>query len=179
MKKHFLIVLLVLYVMCALQAQEEAPKNGFFDSFGLVFTMQNLLLDVDNYFDGYQAGAGGKYWLNKNWAIRGLMMVHHQSDASAGVNETWLGFSAIGEYHFMDRKLSPYIGPLAGTRLRFDNGNFIDLYFGMAVGGEMQLFKNLSAFAEYNLIAAIDDDGFGIDFGNGNNASLGIIMYFK
>lgn len=179
MRKVILVFFCAAIIAGPLMAKETAKGSSFFDSFGLVFTMQNLLLDIDNFEDGYQNGAGATYWLSDRWAARGLFMVHHQSNSELETSETWLGLSGLAAYHFAGRALSPYIGPLAGVRFRMEQENSVDFYFGGAIGGEMQVFKNVSAFAEYTVIAAFDDEGFGVDFGAENSANLGIILYFK
>ena len=177
MYKRLLTILLLTLIVSVISAEEA--KESFFDKFGLVFNMENLLLDIDNYGDGYQMGMGGKYWINEKWAARMLLMIYHQSDEETDLNETHLGISGIAEYHFKERKLSPYLGGLVGSRLRWEDENYIDIYFGGVFGGELQVFKTVSAYAEYAIIAARDAEGFGVDLGIGNNAQIGIILYFK
>jgi len=58
----------------------------------------------------------------------------------------------------------------------------IDFYFGGIFGVEAKLLQSISCFAEYQLLAAWDIDGFTLSLGtegsDGSRALLGLIFYF-
>jgi hypothetical protein len=56
--------------------------------------------------------------------------------------------------------------------------NRIDLYFGGLGGVELAFWENVSLYAEYNMLASVDVDGFSVSLGGEDSAQLGFIVYF-
>lgn len=175
MKRYLLILTLVSSASIAVHSSEPS------ESWALVFSLQDVL-STDAFIDGYQAGAGLKYRLSPDLALRGLLGIDH--NANAGVARSVLGLGAALEWHFAEGSVSPYAGPLAGARMLFETGQpgRIDLYFGAMFGAEVKVTGPLSLFAEYDLVASFDADGFsvrlGIPSGSLAGAQAGFIVRF-
>jgi hypothetical protein len=145
-------------------------------SFGLLFQMRNLLLSIDPYTDGYQAGAGVKWWMMKNIALRGLVGL--DLNINNGEVTADAGVSAALEYHPVAAKVSPYLGALAGVRMAIALENAIDIYAGAMAGVEMSIWENIGAYAEYELLMSLDTNGFNLGIGPGGGVQIGLIIYF-
>ena len=169
--------LLALAIVCIiLPASVHAAETS--QNFGLIFEMRNLLLSINPYDDGYQAGAGLKWWMMKNTALRGLL--NFDMNINAGVTTAELGFSCGIEYHPVQVKASPYFGGFAGVRMVGDGVNpiAVDLYAGGMGGVEVRVWENVAAFAEYDLLLRLDAAGFSAGIGAGGGAQVGLIVYF-
>lgn len=166
-----LCIACILIVLPLASFAAETPHN-----FGLVFEMRNLLLTIDPYTDGYQAGAGVKWWPGKSLALRGL--VGANLNVFEGVATMQAGVSAALEYHLALGRISPYLGALAGFRVNIAAENSIDLYAGALGGAEMSIWENISAYAEYGLLMSLDTNGFTLSLGQGG-VQVGLIIYLK
>ncbi len=174
MKKLLAVLILCLAVATAASAAETAQTQ----TFGFLFEMKNLLLSIDSYDDGFQTGLGLKYWLMKNLALRGVVSLDMNIDP-AGVLTADIGLGCGAEYHpVATAKVSPYFGGFAGVRMAIAAENAIDIYFGGMAGAEMRVWENIAVFAEYDLLARIDAEGFTIGLEAGGGAQVGLIMYF-
>jgi len=150
---------------------------------GLLFNAKSILA-LDGFKDDYQAGAGIKYWVTPAIAARALLGVYHNTAKTSGDSNTILGFGLAGEWHPLRGAVSPYLGPLAGCR--YDKpttgDQAIDLYVGGLFGVEAKIVGPLSFFAEYDLMAIWDINGFtfklGVDDSDNSEAVIGIIVYF-
>lgn len=175
MKKAAVAMVLAVSTIFMLSAETGGER------WGLMFNLADIL-SADAYSDGYQAGAGIKYLPRPDIGIRGLLGIDHNSQDS--VSRTVVGLGAAGEWHFMRGLVSPYAGALAGSRFLFETGQdtSVDLYFGGLFGVEARIVKNLALFAEYDLVASFDDDGFSLRLGlpssSVGGAIVGFIVYF-
>ena len=174
MKLKCFLLLLLLIPLFNLHAQEEfSPIQG---DMGLVFQFMNIPVNFASYDDGYAAGAGFKYVFLDVLHGRALLLVDVDPNG-ADPAVTTFGLGAAVEYHFIPGTVSPYAGGLAGTRLLFENATVAaDIYFGAIGGVEVSLLKTISAYAEYNALCTIDEDGFG--FNLGSDVRLGAVIYF-
>jgi hypothetical protein len=171
MSKRFIIAAILALLLPVLSFAAEPPHT-----FGMVFEMRNLLLTIDPYTDGYQAGAGVKWWPGKSFALRGL--VGMDFNTLDGVTTMDAGVSAAAEYHLITGKISPYIGALVGLRVAIAAENALDVYAGAMGGAEMNVWENIGVFAEYELLMSIDANGFTIALGTGG-VQIGLIVYLK
>lgn len=147
---------------------------------GLIFNLSSLLVDIiDEHSDNVQGGLGLKMWLGQKTALRGICDFFHLRDSDLDVTDTTFGISAALEYHFLERRVSPYAGGIAGTRISTGTTNNLALYFGALLGAEIDIIENLALFGEYNLLLTVDEPQFAIDLGIGNNAQIGIIVYLN
>ncbi len=170
MKKLFVLVIVLLAVAASIHAA------GAVQSFGFLFEMKNLLLSIDSYDDGFQAGAGLKWWMMDTVALRGLL--NFEMNIFEGNTTAEIGLSCGAELHPVKAKVSPYFGGFAGTRLVMDAENAVDFYFGGMAGVEMRVWENVGAFAEYDLLMRFDAEGFTMGIGAGGGAQIGLIIYF-
>ncbi len=186
MKKQISIALLVIALAISLpaglSAQEEEKERTLKlpdKRFGLIvnFTgLANAALFAD-YNDGIQGGLGMKLWLGEKSAVRALLDIYHLNDSVT--KTTNFGLGGAYEYHLLQRRVSPYLGGLAGLTVQTGATNNVGLYFGGMLGAEFELVENLNLFGEYSLLVSILDPNFTIDLGLGNNAQLGIIVYLN
>jgi hypothetical protein len=190
MKKRISIaVLVVALAIClpgSLFAQEEERERKLKlpdKRLGLIVNFTGLAdFLITEHDDGMQRGpaAGGlgmKLWIGDKSAVRGLLDFRYQS--LGGTSDTWFGLSGAYEYHLLQRRVSPYLGALAGLAVQTGTATELRLYFGALLGAEFELVENLSLFGEYSLLVDIDEPNFIIDLGLGNNAQIGIIIYLN
>lgn len=183
-KRSVVALSLLLTVYAASFAQAKASSES---KWGFLFDCKNLLA-LNGFEDGYQAGAGIKYWINQSIAARALVRIDHNtpSEESGGISRTELGLGLAGEWHPGQRgTASPYLGAMAGFQTeKFSNidETTIDLYCGGIFGVEVKLLQSISCFAEYQLLAAWDINGFTLSLGtegsDGSRALIGLIFYF-
>jgi hypothetical protein len=184
MKKRISIALLVVALAfslpAGLSAQEEKERTlKLLDKrFGLIvnFTgLANLMITENS--DLLQTGLGMKLWLGEKSAVRALLDFNYLNDS---VNSTTtFGVGAAYEYHLLQRRVSPYLGALAGLSLQTGPANNVDLYFGGMFGAEFELVESISLYGEYCLLFSWIDPNFEIDLGLGNATQLGIIVYLN
>jgi hypothetical protein len=184
MTKRFVLSLLTGLFLLAhlpLGAQEEKKVEQALAShkLGLIFNISAPLITVDEYADDFQGGLGLKLWLKEKMALRGLLDIAYISDSDADTSDFTLGIGAALEYHFLPRKVSPYVGLLGGTRIQTGTANGVALYAGGLLGAELLILDYLSFYAEYSLLVSIDEPVFGIDLGIGNNSQVGVIIYLQ
>jgi hypothetical protein len=184
-KRGVIAISLLLTVYTASFAQVKVSSEN---KWGFLFDCKNLLA-LNGFEDGYQAGAGVKYWISQDIAARALVRIDHNTppeDQPAALASTEIGLGLAGEWHPRQRAAaSPYVGALAGFQtLSEENADetLIDFYFGGIFGVEAKLLQSISCFAEYQLLAAWDIDGFTLSLGtegsDGSRALLGLIFYF-
>lgn len=178
----FLAVLILFGILlpAGLSAQEEEKKslNLKDKRLGLIFNIVGLAVDlIAEHTDNVQGGLGMKLWLGEKTAVRGLLDLEHQN--VSGTTDTWIGLSGAFEYHFLQRRVSPYGGGLAGLTVRTGTANDLGLYFGALLGAEFELVENLNLFGEYNLLVEINEPRFDINLELGNGGQIGIIVYLN
>jgi hypothetical protein len=172
--------LLAALILLALPTALSAATGG---DWGLMFDARNLL-SLGSFEDGYQFGAGIKYWASPKIAVRALLGVDHNTAPDSGPSKTFIGLGLAGEWHPKRGDVSPYAGALAGFRMlaETDQTTAVDIYFGALFGAEAKLKGPISLFAEYDLIASFDINGFSVNLGTdgagGGKALLGFIVYF-
>jgi len=172
--------------LCA-QAAKSSSASSSGGKWGLLFDAKNLLA-LDGFEDGYQAGAGLKYWIQPSFAARALFMIDHVTPPEESLLpvDTKIGLSLAGEWHPTKRaNASPYLGGLVGFRSWAVEGvpeTRIDIYLGGIFGVEVKLLQSISCFAEYQLLGVFDAEGFTLSLGtegsDGSRALLGLIFYF-
>lgn len=190
-----LLVLMIALTAAALGAQASKPPakpapapSGRTGDFGLIFNFQNLLVDLLPYDDGYQNGAGLKYWLSETLALRGLLGLNFNSYTPPGgtaSTTTLFSLGAAAEFHARKTgKVSPYAGGFFGTRMEFlpATDPAADFYLGAMAGAEYRVLDFLSFFGEYQLRMTFDAAGTTISLADIANpragAVFGIILYF-
>lgn len=182
-RRVFIAVLLVVFVVLlpaglAAQEEEKTGLNLKDKRLGLIFNFIGLAGDlIAEHTDNVQGGLGMKLWLGEKTAVRALLDLEHTNDSVT--TSTWIGASGAFEYHFLQRRVSPYGGGLAGLTLETGAANDLGIYFGALLGAEFELVENLNLFAEYNLLVEINEPDFTIDLGLGNNTQIGIIVYLN
>jgi hypothetical protein len=165
-RRVFIAVLLVVFVVLlpaglAAQEEEKTGLNLKDKRLGLIFNfigLADFLIaeHTDNVQGGLsRGGLGMKLWLGEKTAVRALLDLEHTNDSVT--TSTWIGASGAFEYHFLQRRVSPYGGGLAGLTLETGAANDLGLYFGALLGAEFELVENLNLFAEYNLLVEIKD----------------------
>lgn len=170
--KKALLVILVLSCHVGLVSAETTQSEV-----GMIFQLKNLLLSIDSFNDGYQTGIGLKWWPNEKIAIRGLLGFDLAVNAGLALLEA--GTSAGVEYHPRTDELSPYFGGFAGFLVTRNVTTSLAFLFGGMFGAEVRVWKNVAFFAEYDLIATVDENGFSLATHAGGGAQLGLIIYFR
>jgi hypothetical protein len=183
------VVILASLTLMAAGIAFSQSKGSVENKWGLLLDCKNVLA-LNGFEDGFQAGAGVKYWVDPSIAARALVRVDHNTppDVSTSPAHTEVGLGVAGEWHPSKRAAaspSPYVGGLAGFQLYAEEGaesTLIDLYLGGLFGVELKLYNTISCFAEYQLLAAWDKKGFTISLGaEGSDSSrvlVGLIFYF-
>jgi hypothetical protein len=185
-RNRILVLALTLAASCAAFSESKGSAESS-NRWGLLFDCKNVLA-LEGYEDGFQAGAGAKYWITPSIAARALARIDHNTppEDSVAPASTELGLGAAGEWHPAKRAAaSPYLGGLAGFQIYAEEGadsTLIDLYLGGLFGVEVKLFNTVSCFAEYQLLAAWDIKGFTLSLGtegsDSSRALIGLIFYF-
>lgn len=185
MRKYVCVIMFAMLAVAgafAAPAKSKASTSSDDSSLAFVFDLKNLLLSIEEFEDGYQAGIGVKWWPVDILAVRGL--ANFSLNSLNNDTTTAFGVSGGAEWHPLQRqKVSPYLGAFAGVRATMvapnpGDANRIDIYFGGTGGAEVAVWENLSFYAEYNLIGSIDANGFTVDLGGTNSAQLGLLIYF-
>jgi hypothetical protein len=187
MKLRLTVIVLSLLLISTLAAGAQAKDASAQNRWGFLFDSKNLLA-LDGFEDGYQAGAGVKYWITPSIAARALLRIDHNTppEESLELIRTEIGLGLAGEWHPAKRAAtSPYFGGLAGFQiLSVENApeTLIDIYFGGIAGVEVKLLQSISCFAEYQLLGALDSEGFTLSLGtegsDGSRVLIGLIFYF-
>jgi hypothetical protein len=161
------------FAYAAPAAGDAAPEKQI----GLLFSLTSLATPLLPYSDGFQAGAGVKYWPTKNIATRFLLAGGVVPSSIDDTSITTLGLSAAGEYHFRPGDISPYLGGVLGLSTLFDSsGAYLDYCAGVYGGVEIVIVKNFSCFCEYSALFKRTIDGFAFDLAK--EARFGLIVYF-
>ena len=174
------LMLFLSFLGFAAEKDKKEKSGNFFDKdFALIFNLSTLI-DPDNFDDGFQLGGGFKAWFTDTIAVRLLLHLYHESISEFDTSETDIGLSGGVERHFDSKKLSPYIGGLVGTlfEMETDADTLISFYFGGFIGVELELYKTISLFAEYDLLVSFYDWGYTIEFGSKPEAQIGLLLYF-
>lgn len=146
-------------------------------SLALLFNLKDLLTPLSPYSDGFQTGAGAKFWLFDDIAARALLSLEVTPGPNSGASATGVGLSAAGEWHPRPGSISPYLGGLAGLAMLFaDAGPELDFCLGALGGVELELYRNIRLYAEYQALFTRTLEGLGFAFGN--SAVLGLAIYF-
>jgi len=157
-----------------------SSAKGSYD-LGLIFNTSDLLLGLES----YQAGLGAKIGWG-NLCLRGLFdfTINGSSKSFA------LNVGTAGEYHLIPGPISPYVGVSAGGGYMTQSKVISVLSFslGALAGVEVFILDFLSVFAEYALVADFTNTkdlpssqntfDYLINTRMGNNAKLGIVIYF-
>jgi opacity protein-like surface antigen len=116
------------------------------------------------------SGIGAKVFTQKNVAVRAAVTASRIQSTLTGVGEgvsstidtkTALGIEAGAEYHFNNKRLSPYVGGLIGYSQGSSSSKTDELEssfkitgYGAAaiIGAEVFLIESLSIAAEYRLV---------------------------
>lgn len=166
---------------------------------GLFFDVESLLLDAAAGNDGYQAGIGLKLAFSEAFSLRSVTNFQHQYLELTETSHTYFGLGLGGLWYPLagkeeSEKELPYASPYLGGELGISLLNEstadtvgVEVYGGPVIGAEIALFKYLSLYCEYNLLFAVDENGFSInvDPTDPNNyapdsmVQAGFIIYFK
>lgn len=180
MKKVLTIALSCLLAAISLSAQSKAAtkkESGEGPDMAFLFSFSEGHLLPSSYNDGYQAGAGLKYWFSEAWSGRALLALKVTHVSLDDTTTSTLGASVAGEYHLRAGPVSPYIGAILACQvLSEDTGSFMDFAFGALGGLELRALRNLSFFAEYQALFIRDINGFA--FALGQKPVLGFAVYF-
>ncbi len=141
----------------------QAPDGG--ERWALLFNLADLL-GVGGFEDSYQVGAGCSYRLLPNLGLRALVGIDHVSGETA--DRTALGLGVGAAWHPRPGIVSPYFGGQIGGRTLSETGqdDRFDFYLGALAGVETRIYRNLALFAEYDLIASWDAEGFILRLGD-------------
>jgi hypothetical protein len=180
LKKSVAIALSCLLAALSLGAQPKAgakKESGDKTDMAFLFSFSEGRVLPASYNDGYQAGAGLKYWFSEAWSARALLAVKVVHASLDDTTTSTFGLSAAGEYHLRVGAASPYVGALVACQiLSEDTGGFVDYAFGPLGGLELVVLKNLSLFAEYQALFVRDINGF--SFALGQKPVFGFAVYF-
>jgi hypothetical protein len=176
-KTSALLILLCLLAVPSFAQQSAASAKAGKGDWALLFNFTNLAAAVSPYNDGYQAGAGAKYWFSDTIGARALAYALVEPDSTTDTSTTHLGLSAACEIHPLPGRVSPYFGGTAGCTFLFEPAqNYMDFFLGGIGGVEVRIFQNFSLYAEYQALLVRDYDG--LWFKLGNEAILGFLIYF-
>jgi hypothetical protein len=177
MKRTIVAVSVIAFLACSAYG---APKTGDAakeKETGLLFSLYSLAAPVLPYSDGFQAGAGVKYWITNSIATRFLVAGSVEPSALDDTIITDVGLSVAGEYHMRPGVISPYIGGMIGLSTLFDSsGTYLDYCLGFLGGAEIAIVKNFAVFCEYSAMLRRTIDGFSFDLAK--EAQFGLIVYF-
>jgi len=164
-----------------------------------LFNVPSLLLEVQAYQGGLGLKAG-----SGTWFFRGMVDFMMEDDGQPPSTFLW-GISIAVEKHLSEGKASPYIGGAGGihyssARTDIAGGDWsreeeLILELGPILGIELEIMKNLSLFAEYQLLGSLGwpavttytggqeervsgDQQWSIDLDLGNAGLIGLCIYF-
>ena len=158
----------------------SSPAKGPCDV-GVIFNTKDLLFGLES----YQAGLGAKIGLG-NLCFRGLF----DFTVNGSANSLALNLGAAVEYHLIPGPISPYVGASIGGGYMTQNKltSAVNFSFGALGGVEVFILDFLSVFAEYAITADLINTtdlqteqttfDYLISTKMGNNAKLGIVIYF-
>lgn len=148
---------------------------------GVIFSSSDLLLSLES----YQAGLGAKIGWG-SLCLRALLdfTVNGSSESYAA------NVGATMEYHLLPAPISPYLGAFAGGGYMQQSNitSAVDFSLGAIAGVEVFILDFMSVFAEYAIAADFTSTtdlqtsqntfDYLISSRMGNNAKLGIVIYF-
>lgn len=183
---------LIFFILSINIFGNDKPK-----SFGIVFNIENILLDLES----FNGGVGIKYVNNLN-GFRGLAGFYYTNHTLAYSLDLGISY----QRYFWLKRVSPYYGfTISGGLLtqtdETDGENWTKnktytYSFGPILGAEIFIFDFLSIFAEYSLIFEANGTKSGtrtdgtenwedlqwsylIETDIGNNSKIGITIYFS
>jgi hypothetical protein len=181
----FACMLLASVPVGAAEQASLSPSTGKYDV-GIIFNTSDILLSLDT----YQAGIGVKIGMGKT-AYRGMVNAAYSASTAEGSTSSFSVVAGLAiEYHFLPSPISPYIGAAvsAGYMKIADTATSLPLSAGAILGVEVFPFDFLSLFAEYavafdvNIVTdtatATTTTSFLLNTGMGNNAKIGLVLYF-
>jgi hypothetical protein len=186
-KNSTILILFILSFLVFLPssgyAQEEGTPGKGDNTFGMEIALMFFLpelIDIDTYSDGVQTGAGMKMWFTRSFAIRALVHLYRQTNEELETSVTEFGVSGAAEYHFSEKRLSPYAGGLIGVLIEAATGVETEntLYIGGLFGVELELYRSISLFGEYDLLLRNQQEGYTLSFGTVPEGLIGILIYF-
>jgi hypothetical protein len=180
MKVRRTILVFILLVMSTALIAEGKP-GVHKQSIGMMFQIQGLSLLVDNVtiYDT-TAGAGVKFWLLEELALRAIVFFNLNYASATDQTTIRTGLSAGAEYHFIKGVVSPYAGAFGGLEfLSGPLGDGTDFHIGAMVGVELTPLEFLSFFIEYTLLATFQETGTEVDFGLDHAPVFGVIIYLN
>jgi hypothetical protein len=167
---------------------------------GLIF---NIGLGGDDLLDigDYQGGIGVKYFFMQRVAYRGLFYYNYKNNS----HSTSFTLGNTVEYHFLNGRISPYVGGLFNVgyikvRGEVDPANWtesvvVPITIGPIIGFEAFAFDFLSFFMEYQLVMEITHqttrtstsgnvsessaNDFSFLTGLGNEGKIGVVVYLN
>jgi hypothetical protein len=157
-----------------------SPAKGPYD-LGIIFNASDLLLNLES----YQAGFGVKFGMDK-FCIRGLF----DFAANGSANALGVDLGATAEYYLVPGPISLYIGGLVsgGYIVAGSTSSTVSFSLGAIAGVEVFIMDFISVFAEYELAADFSNTtdlqssqstfDYLVSTRMGNNAKLGIVIYF-
>ncbi len=171
------------------------------NNLGLIYNIDLADTDFIPNPESYQGGIGVKYYILKKLAYRGLLNIIRMGNE--GSISLTLGNAA--EYHFLNGRVSPYIGGLLDigymkVRSEVDSDNWTEnvmssVTFGPVIGTEIFILSFLSLFVEYEFVferaknttrtsvagVVTEDSSKGVDIqtGFGNESMIGITLYLN
>lgn len=199
-KRTAILTILILACSITSTAEQTTIWQGYESNigpvgFGILFSTNDLLLDIE----GFQGGVGAKIGF-ESWTLRGTADLL----ISTAFDPFSISLGAVLEKQLWPGPLSVYWGPLAETGFttislfKTDDDNWsrsstLPLSLGCVFGVELFLFEFLSVFLEYQAaldlglnITRISTSGtvtstteftYSLDIGMGNNAMFGIVFY--
>lgn len=183
MKKKLLVLVLFAAVAFTAAAAEPADYTPAKGDFGLVVSFFDLLRPqiVD---DGFSTGAGIKFLITPEIRLRGIlgMNVSYAGVDPNVVTTTDFELSIAGEYHFKPAAVSPYLG--VSLALDIDSTaaavtvTTTNVYFSIIGGVEVNVFKSVFAFVEYDATFTFAQDAENVPFTIGNDLMVGFTIYF-
>ena len=172
------VCVFIVMIIAPLGAQQKVEKRE--GSIGLLFRIESLDMPINTYSDGVMSGAGIKYWVLNELALRALLYFNMFSDSETEETTTNFGFAIAAEYHFIKGTVSPYAGGLAGIEMLINEEQTgRDFYFGGLLGIEIAIADFVSVFAEYGLYVTFREVGTEVDLGSTHAPAIGVIFYFN
>jgi hypothetical protein len=179
MRRGIIVFLVLMLTGGALFAQGKPGEHK--NSLGMVFQIQGLSALVRNDTDGVIFGAGAKFWILQQLALRAVGFFDVTYTTATATTALNAGLSLGGEYHFVKGVVSPYAGLFGGMEAQtMPAPGGIDWHLGAFVGVELTPLEFLSFFVEYPLFVTFSAAGTEVNFGyNTNQPIFGFIIYFN
>jgi len=201
----FIIILILICVPSVVVCGEEKLKNEKKEDLfiqnakktGIIFNVNDILLDIES----YQGGIGLKRYTSDSFAYRVSIDFSYTNDA----NSILVALNNTFEYHLVSGRVSPYLGAFfnieyAAYKNTTDAENWtkvvsVPVSVGPVFGVELNIFEFLALFAEYGVsfaytsvktttsVSSVEsvekETNFSINTGLGNEAKIGVVIYFN